>query len=125
MYNVRSAVFAVFITDFHLFVLIADNRTKRRVSNHERKQQDFSVFKPGENELRVKVSPQLLLGTLRFLATGTTCVCVYAETFNMLTAGLNIVKDVTGNFTYPSSGFCYDVCVCVCVWSPSVWIVPR
>uniref|UniRef100_A0A3Q1H9H1 Metal transporter n=2 Tax=Anabas testudineus TaxID=64144 RepID=A0A3Q1H9H1_ANATE len=49
--------------------LYTDNRTKRRVSNHERKQQDFSIFKVSENELKVKISPQLLLATHRFLAT--------------------------------------------------------
>ncbi|KAG7216387.1 hypothetical protein INR49_021792 [Caranx melampygus] len=49
--------------------LYTDNRTKRRVSNHERKQQDFSIFKLSENELKVKISPQLLLATHRFLAT--------------------------------------------------------
>ncbi|XP_036402513.1 metal transporter CNNM1 [Megalops cyprinoides] len=49
--------------------LYTDNRTKRRVSHHERKQQDFSIFKVSENETRVKISPQLLLATHRFLAT--------------------------------------------------------
>ncbi|XP_052468572.1 metal transporter CNNM1-like isoform X3 [Carassius gibelio] len=49
--------------------LYTDNRTKRRVSHHERKQQDFSIFKLSENEMKVKVSPQLLLATHRFLAT--------------------------------------------------------
>ncbi|XP_035518886.1 metal transporter CNNM1 [Morone saxatilis] len=49
--------------------LYTDNRNKRRVSNHERKQQDFSIFKLSENELKVKISPQLLLATHRFLAT--------------------------------------------------------
>ncbi|XP_063348169.1 metal transporter CNNM1 [Pelmatolapia mariae] len=49
--------------------LYTDNRTKRRVSNHERKQQDFSIFKVAENELKVKISAQLLLATHRFLAT--------------------------------------------------------
>ncbi|XP_042358187.1 metal transporter CNNM1 [Plectropomus leopardus] len=49
--------------------LYTDNRNKRRVSNHERKQQDFSIFKVSENELKVKISPQLLLATHRFLAT--------------------------------------------------------
>ncbi|XP_029963018.1 metal transporter CNNM1 isoform X1 [Salarias fasciatus] len=49
--------------------LYTDNRTKRRVSNHERKQQDFSIFKLAEHELKVKISPQLLLATHRFLAT--------------------------------------------------------
>lgn len=51
-------------------VLAADNRSKRRVSHHERKQQDFSIFKLSESEMKVKVSPQLLLATHRFLATG-------------------------------------------------------
>ncbi|XP_077437513.1 metal transporter CNNM1 [Vanacampus margaritifer] len=49
--------------------LYTDNRTKRRVSQYERKQQDFSIFKVAENELNVKISPQLLLATHRFLAT--------------------------------------------------------
>ncbi|KAJ0005177.1 hypothetical protein NQD34_011391 [Periophthalmus magnuspinnatus] len=49
--------------------LYTDNRTKRRVSNHERKHQDFSIFKLSENEMKVKISPQLLLATHRFLAT--------------------------------------------------------
>ncbi|XP_077351397.1 metal transporter CNNM1 [Festucalex cinctus] len=49
--------------------LYTDNRSKRRVSHHERKQQDFSIFKVAENELNVKISPQLLLATHRFLAT--------------------------------------------------------
>ncbi|MBN3295776.1 CNNM1 protein, partial [Amia calva] len=49
--------------------LYTDNRTKRRVSHHERKQQDFSLFKLSENEMTVKISPQLLLATHRFLAT--------------------------------------------------------
>ncbi|XP_061766193.1 metal transporter CNNM1 isoform X2 [Nerophis ophidion] len=48
--------------------LYTDNRTKRRVSHHERKQ-DFSIFKVAENEPNVKISPQLLLATHRFLAT--------------------------------------------------------
>ncbi|CAL1578002.1 unnamed protein product [Knipowitschia caucasica] len=49
--------------------LYTDNRNKRRVSNHERKNQDFSIFKLSENEMKVKISPQLLLATHRFLAT--------------------------------------------------------
>ncbi|XP_072534081.1 metal transporter CNNM1 isoform X1 [Salminus brasiliensis] len=49
--------------------LYTDNRTKRRVSHHERKQQDFSLFKLSDSEMKVKVSPQLLLATHRFLAT--------------------------------------------------------
>uniref|UniRef100_A0A3Q4BR07 Metal transporter n=1 Tax=Mola mola TaxID=94237 RepID=A0A3Q4BR07_MOLML len=49
--------------------LYTDNRSKRRVSHHERKQQDFSIFKLSENEMKVKISPQLLLATHRFLST--------------------------------------------------------
>lgn len=47
----------------------ADNKTKKKIVHRERKQ-DFSAFKPVESELKVKISPQLLLATLRFLATG-------------------------------------------------------
>lgn len=61
--------------DFHfcLFVLFsaADNKTKKKITHRERKQ-DFSAFKP--NEMKVKISPQLLLATLRFLATGKWAV---------------------------------------------------
>ncbi|KAM9314890.1 metal transporter CNNM1-like [Pholidichthys leucotaenia] len=49
--------------------LYTDNRTKRRVSHHEGKQQDFSIFKLSEKEMKVKISPQLLLATHRFLST--------------------------------------------------------
>ncbi|XP_067909180.1 metal transporter CNNM2-like isoform X5 [Heterodontus francisci] len=46
----------------------ADNRTKKKITHRERKQ-DFSAFKPTDNEMKVKISPQLLLATHRFLAT--------------------------------------------------------
>ncbi|KAK2919328.1 hypothetical protein Q8A73_003699 [Channa argus] len=46
----------------------ADNKTKKKITHRERKQ-DFSAFKPSDNEMKVKISPQLLLATLRFLAT--------------------------------------------------------
>ncbi|XP_022540439.1 metal transporter CNNM2a isoform X2 [Astyanax mexicanus] len=48
--------------------LYTDNKTKKRIAHRERKQ-DFSAFKPTDNNLGVKISPQLLLATLRFLAT--------------------------------------------------------
>ncbi|KAI7805383.1 metal transporter CNNM2a isoform X1 [Triplophysa rosa] len=48
--------------------LYTDNKTKKKIAHRERKQ-DFSAFKPTDNELRMKISPQLLLATLRFLAT--------------------------------------------------------
>ncbi|XP_062243523.1 metal transporter CNNM2 isoform X2 [Platichthys flesus] len=48
--------------------LYTDNKTKKKITHRERKQ-DFSAFKPNDNEMKVKISPQLLLATLRFLAT--------------------------------------------------------
>lgn len=47
----------------------ADNKSKKKITHRERKQ-DFSAFKHMDNEMKVKISPQLLLATLRFLATG-------------------------------------------------------
>lgn len=52
-----------------IFPSSADNKTKKKITHRERKQ-DFSAFKPTDNEMKVKISPQLLLATLRFLATG-------------------------------------------------------
>ncbi|XP_043912766.1 metal transporter CNNM1 [Protopterus annectens] len=49
--------------------LYTDNRTKKRTTHSEHRQQDFSAFKLSENEMRVKISPQLLLAAHRFLAT--------------------------------------------------------
>ncbi|XP_039593183.1 metal transporter CNNM2-like [Polypterus senegalus] len=48
--------------------LYTDNRTKKKVTHRERKQ-DFSAFKPTDSEMKVKISPQLMLATHRFLAT--------------------------------------------------------
>ncbi|KAM4703571.1 metal transporter CNNM2 isoform 2-T2 [Rhinophrynus dorsalis] len=48
--------------------LYTDNRTKKKVMHRERKQ-DFSAFKQTDNEMKVKISPQLLLAMHRFLAT--------------------------------------------------------
>ncbi|XP_004631551.1 metal transporter CNNM2 [Octodon degus] len=48
--------------------LYTDNRTKKRVAHRERKQ-DFSAFKQTDSEMKVKISPQLLLAMHRFLAT--------------------------------------------------------
>ncbi|KAJ8250339.1 hypothetical protein COCON_G00222610 [Conger conger] len=48
--------------------LYTDNKSKKKITHRERKQ-DFSAFKPTDNEMKVKVSPQLLLAALRFLAT--------------------------------------------------------
>ncbi|XP_051559547.1 metal transporter CNNM2-like isoform X2 [Myxocyprinus asiaticus] len=48
--------------------LYTDNKTKKKIAHRERKQ-DFSAFKHMDSEMKVKISPQLLLATLRFLAT--------------------------------------------------------
>ncbi|XP_040217222.1 metal transporter CNNM1 isoform X2 [Rana temporaria] len=46
-----------------------NNRKKERNPHRERKQQDFSLFKLTDSEMKVKISPQLLLATHRFMAT--------------------------------------------------------
>ncbi|XP_076989913.1 metal transporter CNNM4 [Tamandua tetradactyla] len=46
--------------------LYTDNRSRKRVSEKKR---DFSAFKDTDHELKVKISPQLLLAAHRFLAT--------------------------------------------------------
>lgn len=56
-----------------LIPIPADNRTKKKVAHRERKQ-DFSAFKQTDSEMKVKISPQLLLAMHRFLATGK---CAY------------------------------------------------
>uniref|UniRef100_S4RSY9 Metal transporter n=1 Tax=Petromyzon marinus TaxID=7757 RepID=S4RSY9_PETMA len=47
--------------------LISDNKSKKKVLHRERKQ-DYSAFKPSESQTKIKISPQLLLATHRFLA---------------------------------------------------------
>ncbi|XP_018411325.1 PREDICTED: metal transporter CNNM4 [Nanorana parkeri] len=48
--------------------LYTDNRSKKRVNRRQDKK-DFSVFKDPDHELRIKISPQLLLAAHRFLST--------------------------------------------------------
>uniref|UniRef100_F6VBK6 Metal transporter n=1 Tax=Ornithorhynchus anatinus TaxID=9258 RepID=F6VBK6_ORNAN len=48
--------------------MYTDNRSRKRVCNQKNKR-DFSAFKDPDNELKVKISPQLLLAAHRFLAT--------------------------------------------------------
>ncbi|XP_048379045.1 metal transporter CNNM4-like [Stegostoma tigrinum] len=48
--------------------IFTDNRSKQKVV-HNSKKRDFSVFKPTVHEVKVKVSPQLLLAAHRFLST--------------------------------------------------------
>ncbi|XP_071604653.1 metal transporter CNNM1 isoform X2 [Heliangelus exortis] len=45
-----------------------NNRKKERV-HRGRKPQDFSIFRLSDSEMKVKISPQLLLATHRFMAT--------------------------------------------------------
>ncbi|OWK10390.1 CNNM4 [Cervus elaphus hippelaphus] len=47
--------------------MYTDNRSRKRVS--EKNKRDFSAFKDADNELKVKISPQLLLAAHRFLST--------------------------------------------------------
>lgn len=56
---------------------LADNRTKKKVAHRERKQ-DFSAFKQTDSEMKVKISPQLLLAMHRFLATGKCSLSQFA-----------------------------------------------
>eukprot|EP00079_Xenopus_tropicalis_P037496 XP_017951267.1 PREDICTED: metal transporter CNNM1 isoform X2 [Xenopus tropicalis] len=46
-----------------------NNKKKERIPHRERKQHDFSLFKLSDSEMKVKISPQLLLATHRFMAT--------------------------------------------------------
>ena len=55
-------------SQFHIPSVAADNRSRKRVS--EKNKRDFSAFKDADNELKVKISPQLLLAAHRFLSTG-------------------------------------------------------
>ncbi|XP_009072486.1 PREDICTED: metal transporter CNNM2 [Acanthisitta chloris] len=48
--------------------LYTDNKSKKKVAHRDRKQ-DFSAFKQTDSEMKVKISPQLLLAMHRFLAT--------------------------------------------------------
>ncbi|XP_041066079.1 metal transporter CNNM1 isoform X3 [Carcharodon carcharias] len=50
--------------------IYTDNRSKK-IAHRDRKQQDFSLFKSSDTDVRAKISPQLLLATHRFLATDT------------------------------------------------------
>ncbi|KAM9612318.1 metal transporter CNNM1 [Morphnus guianensis] len=49
--------------------LYTDNRKKERVPHRGRKPQDFSIFRLSDSDMKVKISPQLLLATHRFMAT--------------------------------------------------------
>ncbi|XP_026532419.1 metal transporter CNNM1 [Notechis scutatus] len=49
--------------------LYTDNQKKERIPHRGRKPHDFSIFSLSDSEMRVKISPQLLLATHRFMAT--------------------------------------------------------
>ncbi|XP_028586429.2 metal transporter CNNM1 isoform X2 [Podarcis muralis] len=49
--------------------LYTDNRKKERAPHRGRKPHDFSIFRLSDSEMKVKISPQLLLATHRFMAT--------------------------------------------------------
>uniref|UniRef100_A0A670ZVY5 Metal transporter n=1 Tax=Pseudonaja textilis TaxID=8673 RepID=A0A670ZVY5_PSETE len=49
--------------------LYTDNQKKERIPHRGRKPHDFSIFRLSDSEMRVKISPQLLLATHRFMAT--------------------------------------------------------
>lgn len=76
-----SLIVIWFFFYLNFFFLLADNRKKERNPHRERKQQDFSLFKLSDSEMKVKISPQLLLATHRFMATGR-----YRQ-FNVLPGG--------------------------------------
>uniref|UniRef100_A0A8D2Q5H2 Metal transporter n=1 Tax=Varanus komodoensis TaxID=61221 RepID=A0A8D2Q5H2_VARKO len=49
--------------------LYTENHKKERAPHRGRKPHDFSIFRLSDSEMRVKISPQLLLATHRFMAT--------------------------------------------------------
>ncbi|EMP36456.1 Metal transporter CNNM1 [Chelonia mydas] len=49
--------------------LYTDNRKKERVLHQGRKPHDFSIFRLSDSEMKVKISPQLLLAVHRFMAS--------------------------------------------------------
>lgn len=75
--------FPVFSLFYFTLSLIADNRTKKKITHRERKQ-DFSAFKQTDNEMKVKISPQLLLAMHRFLATGKFSLSMFEITNNLV-----------------------------------------
>uniref|UniRef100_A0A5F9CUZ3 Metal transporter n=1 Tax=Oryctolagus cuniculus TaxID=9986 RepID=A0A5F9CUZ3_RABIT len=60
--------------------MYTDNRSRKRVS--EKNKRDFSAFKDADNELKVKISPQLLLAAHRFLATGKSHLAIVQRVNN-------------------------------------------
>lgn len=52
-----------------LFMISADNRSKRRRNHPMHKLQDFGVFAERRENQRIKISPQLTLATFQYLST--------------------------------------------------------
>lgn len=50
---------------------------------------DFSAFKDADNELKVKISPQLLLAAHRFLATGKSVGSTFPSVWKYSHQGSN------------------------------------
>lgn len=73
LYTQVHVVWALQLQAGNCFALCpaANNRKKERVPHRGRKPQDFSIFRLSDSEMKVKISPQLLLATHRFMATGT------------------------------------------------------
>lgn len=66
----------------------ADNKTKKKVAHRDRKQ-DFSAFKQTDSEMKVKISPQLLLAMHRFLATGKCGLAFFLRSCQSLGGSLS------------------------------------
>lgn len=123
MWSLHCSLYTLRDLDLIVFVFIADNRNKRRVSHHERKQQDFSIFKLAENELKVKISPQLLLATHRFLATGSTALLYVERSWVCTHSGLQDKTRIRtrdrgqGVLSLTLALVCSRVCVCLCLFA--------
>lgn len=69
----------------HLLQTPGENRLKKKPpplgTLMDRRKEDFSLFKVSDNEYKVKISPQLLLATQRFLSRGRTMkeACLIVE----------------------------------------------
>ena len=63
----------VLITTHAIFSASADTKVKKRtvaLSTPLKRKEEFSLFKVSDDEYKVKISPQLLLATQRFLSRG-------------------------------------------------------
>lgn len=61
------------ICSCHLFTAFADTKVRKKtvaLSTPLKRKEEFSLFKVSDDEYKVKISPQLLLATQRFLSRG-------------------------------------------------------